>query len=146
MTNGSAAGPGRRVLVVDDDDALLRTVRLALEDDGYAVDTALSGEEALGLVKRRRPDLIMLDVNMPGVDGWEVLSRLRAAAGQQTPVVVMTGGFNLQDQALASGAQGYLGKPFELDDLLAAVGAHVGLPMDGSHEVAPDAGVANRQM
>jgi two-component system OmpR family response regulator len=86
-------------------------------------------------VRARRPDLIMLDVNLPGVDGWGVLNELRAAAGEQTPVVVMTGGFLAQEQALASGAQGYLGKPFELDELINAVGAHVGLPMDGAHEM-----------
>lgn len=135
MTNKTAADARPRVLVVDDDQGILSTVRDALVGEGYEVDTAASGEDALRLVERRRPDLIMLDVNMPEVDGWHVLARLRAAAGQQTPVVVMTAGFEAQDQALASGAQGYLGKPFELDDLFAAVGAHAGLPMEGSHEV-----------
>jgi DNA-binding response OmpR family regulator len=136
MTNRTPTGSRKRVLVVDDDQTILATVQDALVPEGYDVDTAASGEEALRLVRGTPPDLIMLDANMPGVDGWEVLSRLRAAAGRQTPVVVMTAGFNAQDQALASGAQGYLGKPFDVDDLLAAVGAHAGLPMEGSHEVA----------
>ena len=130
----SDTGARAHVLVVDDDRGILRTVQDALLSEGYTVHSAASGEEALAAVERQRPDLIMLDVNMPQVDGWEVLSRLRAAAGQQTPVVVMTAGYNAQDQALASGAQGYLGKPFDLDDLYTTVGAHAGLPMEGSHE------------
>jgi CheY-like chemotaxis protein len=71
---------------------------------------------------------------MPRVGGWDVLGRLRAA-GPQIPVVVMTGGFDAQDQALGAGAQGYLGKPFGLDDLLDAVEAHIGLRLVGSAEL-----------
>jgi DNA-binding response OmpR family regulator len=136
MRNHSTPADGKRVLVVDDERDILSFVQDALTDEGYAVDTAASGEEALQSVMERRPDLIMLDVNLPGVDGWEVLSRLRAAAGEQTPVVVMTGGYRAQEQALASGAQGYLGKPFDLDDLISSVAAHAGLPMQGAQEVA----------
>ncbi len=77
---------------------------------------------------------ILLDVNMPVVDGWQVLEELRSAAGPQTPVVVMTAGYDAQDRALATGAQGYLGKPFELDDLIEAVDAHAGLTLRGSVE------------
>ncbi len=130
----NAAGSRNRVLIVDDEHTILAVVRDALESEGYAVDTAVSGEEALETAERQRPDLIVLDVNLPDLDGWEVLSRLRATAGPQTPVVVMTAGFAAQDQALASGAQGYLGKPFGLEDLLIAVDAHAGLPMDGARE------------
>ncbi|MGH2603837.1 MAG: response regulator transcription factor [Dehalococcoidia bacterium] len=135
MSNGIPAGSSAQVLVVDDDHEILAVVRDVLESEGYKVETAANGEDALAAVARLLPDLIMLDVNMPQVDGWEVLGRLRAAAGPQTPVVVMTAGYLAQDQALASGAQGYLGKPFDLDDLLSAVGAHAGLPMEGSREV-----------
>jgi DNA-binding response OmpR family regulator len=134
MTDKVAAGLRARVLVVDDEHTILAVVRDALESEGYAVDTAVCGEEALEWAERRRPDLIVLDVNLPDLDGWEVLSRLRATAGPQTPVVVMTAGFAAQDQALASGAQGYLGKPFGLEDLLIAVDAHAGLPMQGARE------------
>lgn len=123
------------VLVVDDEEPICQMVRDALEMEGYTVETAAGGDEALAIVRRRSPDLILLDVNMPRVDGWAVLGELRAAAGRQTPVVVMTAGYQAQDQALASGAQGYLGKPFDIDDLLEAVGAHAGLPMEGSHEL-----------
>ena len=136
MSEDTAAGAHARVLVVDDEADILELVREVLSDEGYDVDTALTGEAALAITRERRPDLILLDVKLPGADGWEVLAELRAAAGPQTPVVVMTAGFDAQDRALASGAQGYLGKPFDIDDLLRAVGAHVGLPMRGSQEIA----------
>ena len=136
MTNRSTPATGKSVLVVDDERDILSFVREALTDEGYEVDVAASGEEALRAVGERRPDLIMLDVKLPGVDGWEVLSQLRAAAGEQTPVVVMTGGYLAQEQALASGAQGYLGKPFDLEDLISSVAAHAGLPMEGAQEIA----------
>ena len=136
MTGTAIPGEQARILVVDDERDILTFVREALTDEGYEVDTADSGEAALQTVTERRPDLIILDVNLPGVDGWEVLAQLRAAAGEQTPVVVMTGGYQAQDQALSSGAQGYLGKPFDLDDLFSAVAAHAGLPMRGAEELA----------
>ena len=136
MTNRSTPATGKSVLVVDDERDILSFVREALTDEGYEVDVATSGEEALRAVGERRPDLIMLDVKLPGVDGWEVLSQLRAAAGEQTPVVVMTGGYLAQEQALASGAQGYLGKPFDLEDLISSAAAHAGLPMEGAQEIA----------
>ncbi len=85
-------------------------------------------------MRRKRPDLILLEVTMPGVNGWQVLEELRGAAGPQTPVVVMTAGYLAQDRALSSGAQGYLGKPFEVQDLVEAVQAHAGLRLQGGTE------------
>jgi DNA-binding response OmpR family regulator len=135
--NDEQRGAGRgRLLVVDDDRGILAFIREALADEGYEVQTVSSGEDAMRAVHRKRPDLILLDINLPGVDGWDVLSRLRDAAGPQVPVVVMTAGYNAQEQALATGAQGYLGKPFDLDDLMNAVEAHAGLAMQGAHEAS----------
>ena len=134
-----SAGSGRgaiRVLVVDDDEAIRRMVAEALTVEGYKVHPAGGGREAIQLAKRERPHLILLDVRMPQVDGWQVLEELRATAGRQTPVVVMTAGFDAQDQALAGGAQGYLAKPFDLDDLISAVEAHAGLSLRGGAEEA----------
>jgi two-component system OmpR family response regulator len=121
------------VLIVDDDEATRRMIADALVAEGYTVRAAASGPEAIRSVRRQRPDLILLDVNMPGVDGWQVLAELRAA-GPQTPVVVMTAGYLAQDRALSSGAQGYLGKPFEVQDLVEAVQAHAGLRLRGGTE------------
>jgi DNA-binding response OmpR family regulator len=125
-----ARGQGRQILVVDDDGAIRSFVSQALADDGYAVQQAANGDEALAATRRQRPDLILLDVRMPGVNGWQVLDELRSAAGAQTPVVVMTAQFTGQDRALQSGAQGYLAKPFELGDLLACVDLHSGIQLE----------------
>lgn len=130
----TTASPHRRVLIVDDEEEIRAAIRQILAEEGYAVETVASGEAALAAIAARAPDLILLDVNLPGVDGWQVLDELRSAAGAQTPVVVMTAGYDIQAQALDNGAQGYLGKPFDLEDLIAAVGAHVGLPVRDAQE------------
>ncbi len=115
---------GKRILVVDDDDAIRNFVCEALSEEGYRLLQASNGADALREVSQAAPDLILLDVRMPGVDGWQVLDELRSAAGPQTPVVVMTASYSGQDRALQSGAQGYLAKPFELHDLLECVDLH----------------------
>lgn len=127
----------RRILVVDDDPEIRRFIAAALSDSGYAVQLAANGGEALSAVAEHRPALILLDVRMPGVDGWQVLDALRSAAGEQTPVVVMTASFSGQDQALRSGAQGYLAKPFELADLLECVDLHSRLALDDGLRETP---------
>jgi len=117
-------GQARRILVVDDDGGIRSFVTQALEEEGYVVEQAGTGGDALASVAVAPPNLILLDVRMPGVDGWQVLDELRSAAGPQTPVVVMTASYSGQDRALQSGAQGYLAKPFELTDLLDCVNLH----------------------
>ena len=123
----------RRVLVIDDDAGIRNFVSQALHEEGYEVSQAANGNEALSEVGKTKPDLILLDVRMPGVDGWQVLDELRSAAGHQTPVVVMTASYSGQDRALQSGAQGYLAKPFELADLLECVDLHSRLQLDSGH-------------
>lgn len=130
MTSTRAVNETRVVLVVDDDSSIRSFVSQALGDEGYEVRQAANGAEALDALARSRPDLILLDVRMPGVDGWQVLDELRSAAGPQTPVVVMTASYTGQDRALQSGAQGYLAKPFELNDLLECVDLHSQLRLD----------------
>lgn len=128
MTGGeSASSESRTILVVDDDAAIRSFVYEALIDEGYRVLQAGTGRDALTAVSNSAPDLILLDVRMPGVDGWQVLDELRSAAGEQTPVVVMTADYSGQDRALQSGAQGYLAKPFDLAELLACVDLHSGI-------------------
>jgi DNA-binding response OmpR family regulator len=141
----SSAEPRRaalRILIVDDDAPTRRLIATALTAEGYRVRDAAGGREAIELARRDPPHLILLDVNMPLVDGWQVLEELRATAGPQTPVVVMTAGFAAQDRALTGGAQGYLAKPFDLDELLSTVEAHAGLRLRGGTEepITPDRG------
>lgn len=111
------------VLVVDDEPAIVRLVRATLERDGVAVATASRGEEALTLVEQERPDLVVLDVMMPGIDGFETLRRMRAHS--QVPVIMLTARVADADKirGFQSGADDYLTKPFNPDELSARVAA-----------------------
>jgi CheY-like chemotaxis protein len=127
-----AKGTERVILVVDDDADLCQFIARALRPEGYTTVRAANGEAALTAVEVSSPDLILLDVNMPGIDGWDVLSRLRDKAGPHQPIVVMTGQYQGQERALESGAQGYLAKPFDLDDLLESVDLHSRIKMESN--------------
>ncbi len=114
---------GATVLVVDDDPAIRDFVSIALEDEGYRVETAPNGQEALDKVRRDPPDAILLDIMMPTLDGWEFLAHWRMLSARcQAPVLVMSavGGRCLARQL---GARDFLAKPFDLDTLLGRVAA-----------------------
>jgi CheY-like chemotaxis protein len=113
-----------RILVVDDDAPLREILRDMLEGERYAVDAAADGQEALALVYRERPDLIITDLQMPGLDGLELLRKLRRdLATCQIPVIFLTVVENLdaEAKALDLGADDYLGKPVERARLLSRV-------------------------
>jgi two-component system response regulator MprA len=112
-----------RILIIEDDEAILRVLRRALAYEGYRVDTALDGESGLSQARDHHPDLVILDWMLPGMDGLEVCQRLRA--GGSIPVLMLTAKDTLQDrvQGLDSGADDYMVKPFELDELLARIRA-----------------------
>lgn len=121
-----------RILVVDDQSANLRVVSTLLKRRGYVVDTAESGEAALQKVREQRPDLLLLDMMMPGMDGFEVLETLRAEDGlSDLPVVFLTAAHDreLLLRAFDAGAVDYVTKPFMPEELLARVGSHVGLKL-----------------
>jgi CheY-like chemotaxis protein len=117
-----------RILVVDDTPALLDTVRGVLEAEGYDVATCLEARLAVSLARAERPDVIMLDVVMPEVSGWEVLAELRAdAAFARTPVIVCTAyvaealGRLEELKAGADRHLGFLPKPFDIEELIEVV-------------------------
>lgn len=112
-----------RILIIEDDEAILRVLRRALAYEGYRVDTAPDGESGLNQARDYHPDLVILDWMLPGMDGLEVCQRLRA--GGSVPVLMLTAKDTLQDrvQGLDAGADDYMVKPFELDELLARVRA-----------------------
>ena len=114
----------KRVLVVDDDPSVSSVLRRGLAYESFAVDVAGSGEEALSIARERYPDLVILDVMMPGLDGLEVLKRLRAA-DDHLPVLMLTAKDSDSDQVagLERGADDYLTKPFTFKVLLARVRA-----------------------
>jgi DNA-binding response OmpR family regulator len=113
----------RLVMVVDDEPAIVRLVRAKLQADGYAVITASRGEEALDLLEDDRPDLVVLDLMMPGMDGFETLRRIREIG--QIPVMMLTARAGDADKVrgLQGGADDYLTKPFNPDELSARVAA-----------------------
>jgi two-component system OmpR family response regulator len=113
-----------RVLVVEDEFDLARALRQALEEDGYSVDGARDGENALHMAKHCDFDAIVLDLMLPKRDGLGVLGELRAA-GRKTPVLILTARDTVGDKVrgLDTGADDYLTKPFEIEELLARVRA-----------------------
>ena len=118
------ARAARTVLIVDDDAAVRMVLQLAFERTAYVVSAAEDGESALALVREARPDLILLDVGMPGIDGLEVCRRLKAdPATRDVKVVLLTARVQDRDRelGLAAGADGYLTKPFSPRAVIAYV-------------------------
>ncbi|RLQ22475.1 response regulator [Seongchinamella sediminis] len=109
-----------RILLVEDDDSLAVGLVKGLGKEGFAVDHVGSGKMALAAVRAEPPDMVVLDLGLPDMDGLEVLSRLRQD-GQRTPVLVLTARGQLNDRivGLDSGADDYLAKPFEMQELAA---------------------------
>jgi excisionase family DNA binding protein len=110
------------VLVVDDDDRLREFIRVNLEMDGYSVREASNAEEGLAALEAQPPDLILLDVMMPGMSGWEMLGRVQERHGVGTiPVIMFSGQVDAsEEQASESGAQAFLGKPVDPQQLIEA--------------------------
>lgn len=113
-----------RILVVDDDRAVRDSLRRSLEFNGYGVETATDGAEALAQVARLNPDVIVMDIMMPKLDGLEATRALRTA-GNDIPILVLTARDAVDDRVdgLDAGADDYLSKPFSLDELLARIRA-----------------------
>jgi len=112
-----------RILVIEDEPDLLRSLTMALRDEGYAVDTAQNGEDGLFKAESIAYDAILLDVMLPRLDGWGVLERLRKT--RKTPVLMLTARDTSSDRVrgLDTGADDYLVKPFDLPELLARLRA-----------------------
>ena len=112
------------ILVIDDEDAVQRLVRFPLEREGYRVLGAMSGEEGLRLVEAERPDLVLLDLMLPGMDGIEVCRRLRVLSAT-LPIIMLTARDDEVDKVLGLeiGADDYVTKPFSLAELRSRVRA-----------------------
>lgn len=112
-----------RILIIEDDEAILRFLRRGLTYEGYAVDTALDGQSGLAIARDHPPDLVVLDWMLPGLDGLEVCRRLRA--GGPVPILMLTAKDSVHNrvQGLDAGADDYMVKPFDLDELLARIRA-----------------------
>ena len=117
-------GHMQRILVVDDDPTVTSVVRRGLSYDGYRVDTATTGPQALTIARDHTPDLVILDLMLPGLNGFDVLERLRLA-DSNLPVLMLTARDGVEDQVkgLELGADDYVVKPFRLEVLSARVKA-----------------------
>jgi excisionase family DNA binding protein len=120
------SGPGRQqagpaVLLVDDDERMRELVRTQLEREGYTVQEAASADEGLAAIESQKPELVLLDVMMPHVDGWEMLRRIQERHGAGAiPVLMFSGQVDDEGrrQAASSGARGFVGKGFDLQELV----------------------------
>ncbi len=110
-----------RILIIEDDKAIVRVLERSLVYEGYEVDSAMNGEHGLELVQKKSPDLIILDLMLPGMDGLEFTEKIREE--NNVPILMLTARGGLEDrvQGLDSGADDYMVKPFELEELLARI-------------------------
>lgn len=116
------------ILVVDDDPEMCHMIRWALEEEGLVVETAADGRQALEQATRQRPQLVILDMGLPLLDGDRLAAELRAMYEDAVPVVLITADGHVVEKARRVGARAYLAKPFELDDLCAVVQVALGEP------------------
>jgi CheY-like chemotaxis protein len=115
------AQQSKTVLVVDDDIDLAKMVELLLTTAGYEVILAEDGQSALDQLAKQWPSLILLDMKMPGMDGWEFAREFHSKYDRSLPIIVFTAAEDAKKRAQEIGANDYLGKPFEIDDLITMV-------------------------
>lgn len=134
--DGSVLPPKVAVLVVEDDAALLTMLGTALLLEGFTVETAGNGAEGLSCVRRTTPDLILLDLVMPWINGLEVLTTLRSnPSTEDVPVIVMTGTATRPQDLNGLGPVDIVHKPFEIDRLMPLITSVLGRPRGRSRKV-----------
>ena len=113
---------GKRILVVDDEVMLVNLLQMRLEANGYEVEVAYDGQEGLSKTAKTRPDLIILDINMEGMDGYTMLKELRKREGiKDTKVIMLSASGKMREIFEKEGISDYITKPFDADDLLMSV-------------------------
>ena len=113
---------GKKILVVDDEVMLVNLLQMRLEANGYEVEVAYDGQEGLSKTVRTRPDLIILDINMEGMDGYTMLKELRKKTGiKDTKVIMLSASGKMREIFEKEGISDYITKPFDADDLLTRV-------------------------
>ena len=111
----------RLILVVDDDPDILQTLGLCLSTEGYRVLMAANGREALDILERERPSVILLDLMMPVMDGWQFVAELEKRGWRRAPLLILSADRAVQGHASKLRAEAHLAKPFDLDELLGKV-------------------------
>ncbi len=115
-----AEGRDIHVLVVDDQDAIRDTLQIALDDEGFSVECASNGREALEILERWTPCVILLDLMMPVMDGWAFCAE-QQRTGDHTPIVLLSAAGRLDEQRIALGAAAVLSKPFDIDRVISTI-------------------------
>jgi two-component system KDP operon response regulator KdpE len=105
-----------KVLLVDNEKGIVNFLKLKLKISGFEVETCSTGEECLEMLPEVTPDIILLDIGLPGIDGIEVLRRLRKFS--EVPVIILSGRHSVPEEAVAAGASAFIRKPFDLDELV----------------------------
>src|SRR5436190_7893479 len=123
----------RSILVVDDDPDILQTLALCLSTEGYRVQMASNGREALDLLAKERPAVILLDLMMPVMDGWQFVAELERRGWRKSPLLILSADRAVQGHASRLHADAFLAKPFDLDDLLGKVAQLTGGPGGHGH-------------
>jgi CheY-like chemotaxis protein len=118
------------ILVVDDDPDILQTLALCLSTEGYRILVASNGREALAVLEKERPSVILLDLMMPVMDGWQFVAALEERGKRDMPLLILSADRAVQGHAHKLRANGHLAKPFDLEDLLVKVAELVG-PKNG---------------
>ena len=113
------------ILVVDDDPDIRAAISMMLEEEGYTVNTASHGADALALLERTAPALILLDMRMPVMDGWSFMQAYRQSSLPVVPVIVLTAARDAAIYAHQVAATDYLAKPFRIEELLRVVDQHM---------------------
>ncbi|MCA8971008.1 MAG: response regulator [Planctomycetes bacterium] len=119
----------RTILIIEDEKLIIVSTQMVLEAVGYRVESAMNGEDGIKTAKEVKPDLILLDIMMPGIDGWETLTRLKRDPDlTNVPVIIFTAREHARGHQKSNdmGAAGYFRKPFEPDELIELVEKHVG--------------------
>jgi two-component system cell cycle response regulator DivK len=120
-TDDMEVGPHVRVMVVEDSEDIRTLLEELLEAEGYGLIFATNGEEGLEKAQREHPDIILMDLSLPGMDGWETVYHLRQLDDfKTTPIIALTAHATRKDEerALAVGCTGYISKPFDMENLL----------------------------
>ncbi len=119
----------KSVLIIEDEKLIVVSTQMVLEAAGFRVDAAMNGEEGISKAQALTPDLILLDIMMPGIDGWETLTRLKQETStSEIPVVIFTAREHSRghQKSAEMGAADYFRKPFEPDELIELVEKHIG--------------------
>ena len=117
---GAVSGKQVNVLIVDDQEAIRATLRTALDDEGFTVETAANGREALDILERWKPCVILLDLMMPVMDGWAFREEQRRA-GSTVPVVLLSAAGGLDEHERSLGAAAVISKPFDIDRVISTI-------------------------